>query len=174
MGLTIDLDPSGHVVMSALVGATAVDLGGGPLAPLGTQDLVLGELDGAGNALWSKRFGSPGVSLGMPKPVRISKAGNLYFRLQPSGGSVDLGGGPLGQDLIASISGSGAYRWSRPLPYSGTVMAADFDGCGAFMAVSQTHDFDPGCGPIVPPPCVPLALNCDPTRVYVATARYAP
>jgi hypothetical protein len=177
-GLTVALDPSGHVVVSGLVGATAVDLGGGPLQPLGTTDLVLAELDGGGNHLWSQRFGSPGASLALVGPVRVSGAGNLYLRVQPSGGTVDFGGGPLGNDVIASISGAGAYRWSRPLPFSGTVLAADFDGCGAFMVTSQSHNFDPGCGPVVPPTCtIPeaMALTCAyPTPDYVGVARYAP
>jgi len=118
-------------------------------------------------------------SLGMPTPVRISAAGNLYLRVQPSGGTVDLGGGALANDIIASISGSGAYRWSRPLPFSVTVIAADFDGCGAFMVVSTSNTFDPGCGPVVPPVCEdPADWPADGCALAgdlnVGVARYAP
>ena len=189
--LNVALDPSGDVVVSGLVGASSIDLGGGALPPLGTQDLVLAELSGTGAYLWGKRIGAAGISLAMPTPVRVSGAGNLYLRVQPSGGSVDLGGGPLANDVIGSLSGAGSYRWSRALPFKGTVITADFDGCGAFMAMSQTHDFDPGCGPVVPPDCASLPPGCTlsgdcgtcngaplgdayPEVQYVGVARYAP
>jgi hypothetical protein len=35
------------------------NLGGVPLTALGSYDAFVGKLDGAGNHLWSKRFGDP-------------------------------------------------------------------------------------------------------------------
>jgi hypothetical protein len=164
--LAVVVDAGGRTVVSGLVGAAPVDLGGGPLAPIGSQDFVLGELDAAGNLLWSRRFGAPGVTLVTPT-VSISAAGDVYLKTGWSG-AVDLGGGPLtaaaGDIVIGSYSPSGAHRWSRDFPIAGNYLAS-IDACGALVvASSDWPNFDPGTG--VPPQ--------QPAPWYVAIARFAP
>ncbi len=163
-GLSVALDPMGRLVMSGLVGAVPVDLGGGPMAPVGSRDLVLGELDAAGNFLWSKRFG--GVTFTSPA-VSTSSAGDVYLRTGWSG-SASLGGGPISaasnDTVVASFSASGAYRWARDFPIAG-VYQAGIDGCGALVVASIDPAFDPGCGVLASAPGL---------WTQVAVARFAP
>ncbi len=173
-GLTIALDPTGNVVVSGLVGAAAVDLGEGPLAPLGSEDFVLAELDASGVPLWSKRFGGVGIAFASPS-VSVSAAGDVYL-LTGWNGSVNLGGGPLsavtGDTVVGSLSSSGAYRWSRGFQFP-TGSQVGIDGCGALVVATETN-FNPGCGYILPallPGCASLE-DCD--AAFIAVARFAP
>ncbi len=172
--LTVALDPSGNVVLSGLVGPTAVDLGGGPLAPLGSQDFVLAELDASGNFLWGQRFGGAGIACASPR-VSTSASGNVYV-LTGWNGAVDLGGGPLSattrDTVVGSFSSSGAYRWARAYDFSGAV--ASIDGCGSLVVATRVN-YLPGCGSIFPPPfpCAPSA-TCSPAGPDTAIARFAP
>ena len=168
-GLTVALDPTGNVVVSGLVGATAVDLGEGPLAPLGSEDFVLAELDASGNPLWSRRFGGVGITFASPS-VSTSAAGDVYL-LTGWSGAVDLGGGPLsaatGDTVVGSFSSSGAPRWSRGFQFPAGAQVG-IDGCGALVVATETN-FNPGCGNILPPN--PVAFDGVP---YIAVARFAP
>lgn len=163
--LTVALDAIGRVVVSGLVGDVSVDLGGGPLAPIGSQDFVLGELDAAGNFLWGRRFGAPGVTFTSPV-VSTSAAGDVYLRTGWNG-TVDLGGGPItaasGDTVVGSYSPSGAHRWSRDFAITGAYQAA-IDGCGSLVVASIAVGFNPGCGVIGSVPGLPVT----------ALARYAP
>jgi hypothetical protein len=151
-GLSVALDPSGSAVLSGLVDAASVDLGGGPLAPLGTEDIVLGELDVSGNHLWSKRFGGPGITFEGPH-VTVSAAGDVYLRTAWSG-SVDLGGGAItaasNDTVVGSYAPSGAHRWSRGFPIVGAYLAG-VDGCGSLVVASNDAAFDLGQGKVLPP-----------------------
>jgi hypothetical protein len=166
LGLTVALDTTGRVVVSRLVGASTVNLGGGPLPPLGTQDVVVGELDSAGKTLWSKRFGAPGVTFGSAT-VTTSAAGDVYL-LASTNGAVDLGGGPVaGSVLVGSFSPAGAHRWSRAFAISGGYPIG-IDGCGGLVVAGTDASFNPGCGNVLPgPPMGPLTAN-------IAFARFAP
>ena len=158
LGLAVLLDPSGSAVVSGLAGAAAVDFGGGPLAPLGSNDIVLGEIDVSGNYLWGDRFGGAGITFAGPW-VTLSQAGNVYLRTG-WGGSVDLGGGAItavaggvgatGDTVVASYTPSGAVRWSRDFAILGGYIAG-IDGCGSLVLMSTPYQqFDPGLG-ILPP-----------------------
>jgi hypothetical protein len=173
-GLTVALDAGGRVVVSGLVGAAPVDLGGGPLEPLGSQDFVLGELDASGSYLWSRRFGSPGVTFAGAPPqtapvVSIATSGDVYL-LTGWDGAVDLGGGPIaaatGDTVVGSYAPSGAYRWGRAFPIVATQSgyAAAIDGCGALVVASTDPSFDVGSGPV-------LAQDLPPALRF---ARFAP
>ncbi len=154
--LTVTLDPSGRVVLSGFVDALPVDLGGGPLQPLGSKDFVLAELDAAGNHLWSRRFGAPGVSFVAPQ-VSTSAAGNVQL-LTSFAGAVDLGGGDVtatsSNTVFASFTSSGQLRFGRALPII-DAQAKSVDGCGALVVASSLTTFDPGCGQILPVPPAP-------------------
>jgi hypothetical protein len=148
--LSIDVDPGGRVVVHGLASG-AVDLGGGPLAPIGTQDFVLGVLDAAGNHVWSRRFGAAGVTFSSAPTVALPAAGNLYLLAQYSG-AVSFGGTPVtaaaGDLVVASFTGAGAPRWSRALSIQGQY-STSVDGCGALVVASVDPAFDPGCGLLI-------------------------
>lgn len=163
-GLDVALDPSGSVLVSGLVGATPIDLGGGPLAPLGQTDLVLGEIDVSGKYLWAHRFGAP-ASYFPQANASVTQAGNVY--VWTPGGSYDLGGGVISGDLlVASFTSAGVPRWSRGVDAAGWYLAG-LDACGSLVVATPDTAFDPGQGRLVPGPR---------TGPYagVAVFRYAP
>ncbi|MFT3774752.1 MAG: hypothetical protein QM820_56095 [Minicystis sp.] len=149
--LKVTADPSSRVMLSGVVfGGAPVDLGGGALVPLGNQDFVLGVLDGAGNHLWSKRFGGLGVNFTNPR-VSVSASGDIYVLISGSG-TVDFGGGPIPgtATVVASFSPSGAHRWSRAFSIDGAYQSF-IDGCGGLVVTSTDSNFDVGCGKLIPP-----------------------
>lgn len=168
--LTIALDPGDRVVVSGLVNASPVDLGGGPLAPVGVKDLVAAELDSAGNHLWSGRYGGAGVTLSSTS-LTVATTGNLHL-MTSFNGTVDFGGGPVTaaatETVIASFSSAGAHRMSRAITIVGGVVKG-FDGCGGLVVASVDFSFDVGCGKVLPepPPGAPLPA-------FVGLARFAP
>ncbi|APR78070.1 Endoglucanase [Minicystis rosea] len=167
--LTAALDPAGRVVLSGLVGAAPVDLGGGPLAPLGSQDFVIVELDASGNHVWSRRFGASGVTFAKSK-VTVSQAGDVYLRTSFNG-AVDLGGGPISaltaDTVVGSYDPSGGHRWSRDFPIAGNYLAG-IDGCGSLVVASNDFShFDAGYGSLYVPGS-PYAVW------YAAMVRFAP
>ncbi len=149
--LVVALDPAGRPVVHGFVGPVTVDLGSGPLAPLGSQDLVLGELDTSGATLWSRRFGGAGIDFAWNTSVSTSQAGNVYL-LTGWSGAVDLGGGAItaaGDDtVVGSWSSTGAYRWGRSYAFgSSPRFAAGIDGCGSLVVVNGNL----GCTPEADP-----------------------
>jgi hypothetical protein len=168
-GLAVTDAPDGSAVLSGTVGAVPVDLGGGPMAPLGSNDVVLGELSASGAYLWSRRVGAAGIPFAGPW-VTVSAEGNVYLRTGWSG-SVDLGGGPIAaashDTVVASYDPTGALRWARDFPIAGTYQAG-VDACGALVAASVDRAFDPGQGPVLPQWPV-LMVN-----TAAAVARFAP
>jgi hypothetical protein len=184
------LDPSGSCIFGRAIGAPnlsvltdmgntllfgsapagSVDLGGGPLAPLGTGDLLIVELDAQGNHVWSKRIGASGATWASAQ-VSIAASGDVYV-LARYAGSVDFGGGPVtaasGDVVVASFTPAGAHRWSRAYSFNKSY-AAGIDACGSLVVATSDPAFDLGNGPLLPSP---LALVSPP--VNVAVIRYAP
>jgi hypothetical protein len=149
-GLHATRDAVGRVAIAGQAGsgAGAIDLGGGPLAPVGSYDMVLAELDASGNHLWSRRFGGIGSTFAAfydwtakESRVSTSAAGNVYLvtRLQGTASTVyavDFGGGAVtavpGDAIVASYTPAGAHRWSRAYHLDGGANAsAAVDGCGS-------------------------------------------
>jgi hypothetical protein len=150
-------------VIGGLAGAAPFDFGGGPLAPLGSADIVLGELDVSGSYLWGKRFGGAGIAFAGPW-VTVSQAGDVYLRTGWSG-AVDLGGGPItaatNDTVVGSYTPAGALRWGRDFAIAGQYLAG-VDGCGSLVLASSDPAFDPGMGTLLPsagPPSPPLPLS---------------
>lgn len=87
----IAVDASNNVLLTGHFQNT-IDFGGGPLASAGDYDGFIAKLDGAGNHLWSKRFGNAARQDGYA--IAADGGGNVigcgYFQ-----GSLDLGGGTL-------------------------------------------------------------------------------
>jgi hypothetical protein len=129
-GLGAWLFPSGEVLVSRSFSGT-VDLGGGPLTSVGASDVALARLDSSGAHLWSKSFGTAGVSL---SPTIFANANESVLLTGGLTGWVDFGGGPIGsmvdQVYVVKLGSDGTFLWQHPLP-SGTRVLAD--PCGAAL-----------------------------------------
>ena len=148
--LNFRFGPGGTVVVSGIVPGTTVDLGTGPLLPIGIQDLVVASIDPLGNVLGARRFGAPGLM--MHGSVTQSQKGDIYIKTSYPG-AVDFGGGPVtalyGDFVMVSLSPSCGHRWSRALPIIGAYDTV-VDGCGGLVVVSRDPAFDPGGGTFIP------------------------
>lgn len=137
-GLRVQRTPAG-VLVSGGAGAEAVDLGGGPLAALGTQDLVLAAYDGAGGHRWSRRAGGAGLSIDKAK-VTVIEDGGVVVTVRYDG-SADFGGGAVQasstQLTMASYTAAGDHRWSRPIDIDGD--SAAVDGCGGLYTAKYVQ-----------------------------------
>jgi hypothetical protein len=106
-GPRITVDTAGNVAMSGGFAGT-IDLGGGPLASAGEDDVFVAKFDPAGKHVWSRRFGdvknqgSHGIAVSGPENVVI--AGNFA-------GTLGFGGTPL-----VSPSGDGIFVAKLLLP----------------------------------------------------------
>lgn len=108
-------DGSGSVLLGGSFEGS-VDFGGGPLTSAGQTDIFLAKFDGAGNHLWSKRFGDGVYQQGLS--VAVNRSGDVFL----AGyffGTVDFGGGPLtsvgggGDVFLAKFDGAGNHVWSK-------------------------------------------------------------
>ncbi len=109
----VKFDPIGHIVATGRF-QSSIDFGGGALNSAGGWDIYLVKLDGAGNHIWSGRFGSTGDQYVTGMDVDI--AGNIVIT-GIFNGSIDFGGGVLtsagGFDFfIAKFRWDGAHQWS--------------------------------------------------------------
>lgn len=107
------LDTGGNILL-AFHAQTVVDLGSGPLLPLGARDLVLAKLDPQANVLWAKRFGGPGFTA---ESCKLSRTGLDEFAVVlDSTGMVDLGDGviPSGPVLV-KFDAMGSLLWRADL-----------------------------------------------------------
>jgi hypothetical protein len=139
---TVTVSPfsAGDLVVSADYTGT-IDLGCGPLASVGLQDLAVGRLDGAtGACAWSKSFGAAGARVtGFGNATQwgyVVAWGNL-------GGTrgVDFGGGPISATgYVAELDGTGAFRYEQP--FDGTTTLVALDPCGTVLLGSLC----PTCG----------------------------
>jgi hypothetical protein len=90
LGLGVAVDGGGNVV---LVGRAAgsFNLGGGPIASAGANDVFIAKFDSAGAHLWSKRAGDALEQWG--RAAAVDTLGNIFFagRFQ---GTLDIGSGP--------------------------------------------------------------------------------
>jgi hypothetical protein len=113
-GMSVTTDGSGNVSMTGLLMGTA-DFGGGPLTSSGDSDIFVASFDGDGNHLWSQRFGSTDIDLGLG--IAADTHGNVLLTGGFTG-VADFGGGPLfgvgGMDIyLAKFDGDGNHVWSR-------------------------------------------------------------
>ncbi len=107
------VDGQGNVVLAGFF-RIAVDFGGGVLTSAGDYDGFVAKFDGAGNHVWSKRFGA--ATYDEATAVAVDGQGNVIltglFR-----GTVDFGGGALtsagGSDIfVAKYDEAGNHVWS--------------------------------------------------------------
>lgn len=88
---SIAVDNAGNAILTGYFSG-ALDFGGGPLASIGTKDIVLAKLDASGTHLWSKRFGDAEWQGGTS--LTIDNSGSPLV-LGTFNGTVDFGNGPL-------------------------------------------------------------------------------
>ena len=77
-GLALALDAAGGLAIAGFGEATGpLNFGGEDLMPLGQEDLFVATLDGLGNHVRSRRFGSPGDNRSSGRSVAIDSKGNI-------------------------------------------------------------------------------------------------
>lgn len=101
--IAVAVDDAGSVVITGGYTGT-VDFGGGPLAnPDAAGGSILAKFDGAGNHLWSKRFGDAGGLTSVA--VRTVPGTNQIVMAGNAAGTVDFGMGPMkcpGDDVFVA------------------------------------------------------------------------
>jgi hypothetical protein len=122
---SVAVDASGRVYATGSFQGTT-DLGGGTLTSAGSSDVFLVQYDGAGNHLWSKRFGGSGSDSGS---LLVPDGGQHVFAQGNFSGSIDLGLGPLvaagsNDAFFARLDETGAIEWNKPFEY-GVGLAVD-------------------------------------------------
>jgi Beta-propeller repeat len=154
-GAGIAADGLGNVLVTGAFSGTA-NFGGGPLASAGGGDVFVVKLDGAGNHVWSKRFGDSNEQAGYS--VAVDAAGNVFVTGSFSG-AVDFGGGQLasaGSDdfFLLKLDAVGSHLWSRRAGAQGADVGQSVkaDSAGNALVtgtISGTADF--GAGPLTSP-----------------------
>ncbi len=152
----VKFDPTGDVVATGSF-QSSTDFGGGALNSAGGWDIFLAKLDGAGNHIWSQRFGSTGDQILTGMDVDV--VGNIvitgYFF-----GSIDFGGGVLTSAgntdfFVAKFRWDGVHQWSMRFgdavgQPSTTNPVVAFDGIGdVIMSGGLNGTVDFGGAPLV-------------------------
>jgi hypothetical protein len=131
-----DRDGCGRLVI-VLSATGTVDLGGGPLPPIGSGDLVVGVLDESGAHLWSKRFaGTAAVA-----ELRAGINGHILLKHN----NVDFGAGPTSGFTV--LDPHGVLMGTRNIPPGELVF--DVHTSGDIIIASASPDFDMGAGPLI-------------------------
>jgi beta-propeller repeat-containing protein len=160
--LTTDL--FGNVFLTAMSTSESVDLGGGPLNGINSQDtfeqdIVLAKLNRDGTHLWSQRFS--GSRDDVASSLTTDPDGNVILAGFSDSESLDLGGAVLegsGQYdcdiLVAKYSAAGSHLWSKRLSGasygcdSASSVAADGIGSVFLAGSTQSESIDLGGGPL--------------------------
>jgi hypothetical protein len=126
------VDGAGNIALAGSFQTTA-DFGGGPIMPVGGSDVVVVELDPAGNHVWSKGFGSAaddGASA-----VAFDGAGHVVVAGYASG-AINLGGGalPAATSFVVALGAGGDHVWSDAFTGSVQVQSVAADTTGVFLA----------------------------------------
>jgi hypothetical protein len=96
-----------------------IDFGGGPLTGAGADDVFVARIDGFGDPVWSKSYGSAGNQSGTA--VHVDAAGSVILAGQFVG-SIDFGGGALTAAegdvtrpdiFVAKLDAAGSHTWSK-------------------------------------------------------------
>ncbi len=120
--MDVAVDGAGDIAVTGVFTGTT-DLGGGPLASAGLNDIFLAHYSSGGAHQWSKRFGTAGGNE-FGESVAIDASGRVVFTGQFNG-TVDFGGGPLvgagGADIfLAQYDATGSHQWSQRFGAAGS------------------------------------------------------
>lgn len=156
----VAVSPDGSVFIVGSFDGT-VDLGGGPLAATGTNDVFVAKFTSAGQHVWSKRFGGSGAA--GANEVRVLSTGDLVIG-GTYRGSVTLGTTTLTSSstsdvdvFIARLSGTGDAVWAvtggtttgdtlRDLDVDSNdniVACGGYNGSGTFFGAAFSGSYDP-------------------------------
>lgn len=150
-GRCVVVDGDGNVIVTGTFQGTAA-FGGEKLGSAGQTDIFLAKYDGAGNHLWSRRFGGTNSDLGYG--VAVDGEGNVLVT-GTFQATVDFGGGPLvsvggSNDIfVAAYDPDGMHVWSRRFggPSSdGSVAIAGDDAGNVFVTGAFPGSVDFGGG----------------------------
>ena len=89
---SLAIDPATSTILLAATAENAIDFGGGTMPAGGQRDVVIAKFDGAGNHLFSKRFGD--AELQHTYAAVVDGVGNLAITGQFEG-TIDFGGGTM-------------------------------------------------------------------------------
>lgn len=113
--VAVAVDSVGSVVFTGTLNGAA-DFGGGTLTSAGIGDVFVAKLDGAGNHLWSKRYGDASDQIGTG--IAVNAANDVIVTGYLSGGTLSFGGQNLvnqgGNDaFLVQFDPAGNHMWSR-------------------------------------------------------------
>ena len=153
---SVAVDGSGTIAFTGIFDSV-VDFGGGPLVSAGSDDIYVAKLDGAGNHVWSKRFGDAGSQF--RSHVAIDSSGNVVLAGAFIGG-IDFGGGVLqtsnvltetGDVFVAKLGPAGDHVWSKRFggDFDQSCEGVVVDGSGNIAVTGQFNGIvDFGGGPL--------------------------
>ena len=158
---SVAIDSTDSIVMTGALTGT-VSFGGDPLQSAGGEDVFVAKLDGAGNHLFSRRFGDEG-SAQHGESISVDPRDNILVG-GVLDGAVDFGGGPLSvragscppegwckqAGFVLELDASGHHLWSRS--------AAPVRSMPGIAADSQGNVFASGAYPGDAPPYRTLLL----------------
>jgi hypothetical protein len=111
--MDLSVDASGNDILAFYADDT-LDLGNGPMLPIGTKDIVLAKFDVQGNVEWAKRMGSGDfapIAFSMRKTGADDIALLVFFT-----GKVDLGDGLLqSSPVLIKYDANGNFVWRADL-----------------------------------------------------------
>jgi hypothetical protein len=111
---SVDVNAAGEIAVTGYYEGQ-IKIGPATYNSVGTADMFLAKFDAQGNYLWSKSFGS--AAYDYPAEVRFDGSGNIILA-GFSTGSVNFGGGPLGNAggddiVVAKFTAAGNHVWSK-------------------------------------------------------------
>ncbi|MFT3769974.1 MAG: hypothetical protein QM820_31485 [Minicystis sp.] len=151
----VGVDAAGGIILGGTLTGT-LNLGGGQLSSAGGEDVAVARLDGAGNHLWSKRFGDGGDqnlgSIATDGQNQVVAVGTFSGDL---GLGATLAGAPFGSAFIASFDMLGNLAWRKGVVDSGKSSARGVTvALGGAPVVTGGFSGNPdfGGGPVLPAP----------------------
>lgn len=113
-GIDVAVDSTGNVLVTGYFEGT-IDFGGGPLASAGQADIFVAKFDGAGNHIWSKRFGNPGNE--SVEGIAVDSDGALLL-CGGFEGAISFGGELLtcandSAMFVTKLDAAGSHLWSK-------------------------------------------------------------
>jgi hypothetical protein len=142
-GYGVGVDSTDNIVLAGTF-LDVIDLGGGNLQSMGSEDIFLVKLDAKGDHVWSRRFGGTGQQI--VRDVAIDADGNILLAGEFNG-PVDFGGGVVSSAgqfdaFVAKLTPSGEHIYSIRFgtPVNGSTYAEHISVDSAGNAI-VTGDF---------------------------------
>jgi hypothetical protein len=124
------------------------------LSSIGQIDIFVHKMDGNGNFLWAKTFGSSGLDYGYS--TTVDDVGNVYtvgtftntVDFDPDSGITNLTSLSSNNVFIQKLNQNGSFIWAKSFA-ANLVNSIEFDELGSIYIIgnfTNTVDFDPGIG----------------------------